>query len=63
MKMKKENKKYLMIFDRHGILHSTNYGGDDMINKYLSQGFGVAIFDDVKLAIEQLTIYQKLIKE
>ena len=61
--MKKENKKYLMIFDRQGILHSINYGGDDMINKYLNQGFGVAIFDDVKLAIEQLTIYQKLIKE
>lgn len=56
-------KKYLIIYHRNGMLHSINYGDEKMINNYLKQGYGVAIFDDAKLAVEQLNEYQKAINE
>lgn len=60
---KNETGKYLVIYYRNGLLHSTGYGDDKTIERYLKQGLAVAMFDDRKLAVEALNDYQRMINE
>lgn len=58
-----ETGKYLIIYHRNGLIYSTAYGDNKMVERYLNQGFTVAIFDDRKHAVEALNDYQKYINE
>ena len=58
-----ETGKYLIIYYRNGYLYSTSYGDDKTVERYINQGFTVAIFDDRKHAVEALNDYQKYINE
>ena len=58
-----ETGKYLIIYYRNGYLYSTGYGDDKTVERYINQGFAVAIFDDRKHAVEALNDYQKYINE
>ena len=58
-----ETGKYLIIYYRNGYLYSTGYGDNKTVDRYINQGFAVAIFDDRKQAVEALNEYQKYINE
>lgn len=58
-----ETGKYLIIYYRNGYLYSSAYGDDKMVERYLKQGFVVAIFDDRKHAVEAMRDYRKYINE
>lgn len=57
----KEMGKYLIVYYRNGLFHSTAYGDNKTVEHYLKQGLTVAIFDDRKLAVDALNDYQKMI--
>ena len=57
----KEMGKYLIIYYRNGLFHSTAYGDNKTVEHYLKQGLTVAIFDDRKLAVDAWNDYQKII--
>ena len=58
-----ETGKYLIIYYRNGYQYSSAYGDNKMVERYLNQGFVVAIFDDRKHAVEALNDYQKYINK
>ena len=59
----KKTGKYLIVYYRNGLFHSTDYGDDKRVEHYLKQGLVVAMFDDRKLAVEALNDYQRMISE
>ena len=59
----KKTGKYLIVYYRNGLLHSTDYGDDKRVEHYLEQGLVVAMFDDRKLAVEALNDYKRMINE
>lgn len=60
-KEQKEMGKYLIIYYRNGLFHSTAYGDNKTVEHYLKQGLTVAIFDDRKMAVDALNDYKKII--
>ena len=58
-----ETGKYLMIYYRNGYLYSSTYGDNKMVERYLKQGFVVAIFDDREQIVEAMRDYRKYINE
>ena len=58
-----ETGQYLIIYYRNGYLYSISYGDDKTVERYLKQGFTVAIFDDRKHFVEALNDYRKYINE
>ena len=57
-----ENGKYLIVYDRKGILHYTDYGDENRVTHYLNQGFVVSICDTAKDAVYAVEEYAKMMR-
>lgn len=62
-KSKKTNKYYMNIYTNTGYFFACDYGDYERVKHYLKQGYGVAVFEDVKLAIDDLNFYKKAVNE